>query len=132
MAKAKRFQKRSTSLITAVQLDLETSGFAYEKWARAQSCKAGDWVVDNDGDIYTIDAEVFAKTYRPADTPGRFVKSAQVFAERVEKAGSITTKEGITRYDRGDYIVFNDAAGKDGYAVAASKFEEMYEQVDGD
>lgn len=132
MAKAKRFQKRSTSLITAVQLDLDTSGFVFEKWGGTQSCKAGDWVVDNDGDIYTIDAEVFANTYRPADTPGRFVKSAQVFAERAEKAGSMTTKEGTTRYDRGDYIVFNDAAGKDGYAVTPSKFEEMYEQVDGD
>ncbi len=130
MPNIKNYRKRSNSLITAVKLELETSGFVYEKWGGTQTCKAGDWIVDNDGDIYTIDADVFAKTYRATDTPGRYMKSAQVLAEKAEKAGSITTKEGVTNYDAGDYLVYNDTAQKDGYAVTAAKFDEMYELVE--
>lgn len=132
MASARRYRKRSTSLITAVQLNLQTTGFDYEKWGGMQCCKAGDWVVDNDGDVYTIDAEAFAATYSSTDTPGLYIKSAQVVAERAEKAGVVATREGATHYQMGDYIVFNDPARQDGYVVTAAKFEAMYEPVDGD
>ena len=119
MSDMKRYRKRSNSLITAVKLEIETSGFVYEKWGGTQTCKAGDWIVDNDGDIYRV-----------TDTPGRYMKSAQVLAEKADKAGSIATKEGVTNYEIGDYLVYNDAAKQDGYAVTAAKFEEMYESVE--
>jgi hypothetical protein len=39
----------------------------------------------------------------------------------------IETKEGVTHDEAGAYLVFNDEDGKDGYAVEAVTFEEMYE-----
>jgi hypothetical protein len=38
-------------------------------------------------------------------------------------------KEGATRYKRGDYIVYNERSGRDAYAVAARRFEAMYERA---
>lgn len=130
MSNLKPYRKKSTSLVTAVRLDLETSGFSYEKWGGTQQCKPGDWIVDNAGDIYTIDADVFGKTYRHVED-GRYTKSTPVFAQRTEHEGSIETKEGVTHYKAGDYLVYNDLEQKDGYAVTAAKFDEMYEAVEG-
>jgi len=113
----------------AVQLDLDTDGFTYQKWGGTQRCKRGDWVVLNRGDTYTVDEEVFARTYREV-APGQFVKTAKVWAERAERDGAIPTKEGVTHYVVGDFLVFNDEQGIDGYAVSAAKFEAMYEPID--
>ena len=45
----------------------------------------------------------------------------------VEQPGQIATKEGVTHYKAGAYLVYNDPEGKDGYAVEAEAFEKMYE-----
>jgi hypothetical protein len=50
--------------VTAVQLDVDAEGFEYKKWGGVQRCKRGDWLVSNEGDIYTIDNETFRTTYR--------------------------------------------------------------------
>jgi hypothetical protein len=126
VAKRRKYRKRADSFVTAVQLDLETEGFTYQKWGGTQTCKAGDWLVDNDGDIYTVDRETFEQTYRPV-SPGVYVKTTPVWAEIAETAGEIQTKEGVTHYEAGAYLVFNDSQGQDGYAVEADSFEEMYE-----
>ena len=130
MSDLKRYRKRATALITAVRLDLDTDGFAYEKWGGTQRCKPGDWLVDNEGDVYTIDAEVFDRTYSSTDTPGRYVKTTVVFAKKADKAGAVPSKEGVTHYEAGDYIVYNEADEKDSYAVEAAKFEQMYEPAE--
>ena len=64
MSERRRYRKKTTSSVTAVHLDLDTTGFTYRKWGAEQRCKQGDWIVDNDGDVYTVDADVFARTYR--------------------------------------------------------------------
>ena len=69
MSEILKYLKKTTSRVAAVQLDLETRGFTYQKWGSTQTCKAGDWIVNNDGDVYTIDRDTFARTYR-ADSPG--------------------------------------------------------------
>lgn len=126
MAELRRFRKKAGAVVIAVQVDLDTGGFSYQKWGGAQFCKSGDWIVDNQGDVYTIDRETFEATYRSAG-PGVYKKSAPVWAEAAKEAGAIETKEGATHYAAGDYLVFNDRDRKDGYAVSAEKFEEMYE-----
>lgn len=126
-----RYKKRPTSLITAVRLDLDTAGFSYHKWGGTQTCKPGDWLVDNDGDIYTVDDETFARTYRPV-TPGRFAKTAVVWAEIADRDGVVTTKEGDTHYRRGDRLVYNAADRQDGYAMNADTFDELYEPAEAD
>jgi len=112
-----------------VQLALDTEGFRYRKWGAEQRCKAGDWIVDNGGDVYTVDNDTFSRTY-DAVTPGRYRKLTPVWAEKMAAAGAVATQEGSTHYAAGDYLVSNDEAGQDAYAVDARKFAEMYELAD--
>lgn len=122
----RKYRKKAGSVVTAVQLRLDTQGFTYEKWGGTQTCKPEDWIVDNDGDVYTVDSETFGRTYKEV-SPGRHEKIAAVWAEVAGETGSVDTKEGVTHYEAGDYIVFNDPEGTDAYAVTAESFEKMYE-----
>ena len=125
----KKYRKREQQKIIAVQLALETDGFAYKKWGGTQKCSAGDWLVNNDGDCYTIAEQTFAATYRQT-APGQYVKIAPVWAEQADNAGAVATQEGATHYEAGDYIVSNTADGTDSYAVTRDKFEAMYAPAD--
>jgi len=51
---------------------------------------------------------------------GVYTKTAPVWAEVTKAAGAIETKEGVTEYLAGDYLVFNGAERVDGYAVTLS------------
>ncbi len=128
MSDRQKYVKRASQSIVAVPLALDTDGFSYQKWGEVQRCKPGDWIVNNDGDIYTVDRESFARTYREVG-PGTYVKITPVWAEVAPEAGSVETKEGVTHYRAGDFLVFNDNDGGDPYAVAAEKFEAMYERT---
>ena len=129
MANLSKFVKRKAARVVAVQLDLDTDGFTYRKWGGTQRCKAGDWLVNNDGDVYTVDRDTFARTYRQV-SPGIFEKTATVWARVAEQAGEIRTKEGVTHYEAGAYLVFNEPDGGDGYAVEPDTFESMYVAAD--
>ena len=119
------YVRRSDRPVAAVRLSLDTDGLVYRKWGGEQRAKPGDWLVDNDGDVYTVDADVFARTYRQTGT-GAYVKTTQIWAKRAAEKGSVKTKEGSTQYAAGDYLVSNDADGSDEYAVSASTFENLY------
>lgn len=127
--KLRQYRKKAGNEVVAVRLDLDTDGFTYEKWGGTQQCKAGDWIVDNKGDTYTVDADTFADTYREV-RPGVYLKAAAIWATKASQAGSILTKEGSTRYEAGDYVVYNDKDGQDGYAISKDKFDELYELLD--
>ncbi|GAB3646490.1 hypothetical protein [Ramlibacter alkalitolerans] len=122
----KRYRRRPDTPVVAVRLDLETEGFSYRKWGAVQHCKAGDWIVNNDGDTYTVDAASFAATYRQLG-PGTYVKTTPVWAHQADSAGVVGTKEGATHHAQGDYIVSNHEDGSDAYAMGADKFERLYE-----
>ena len=126
MTERRKYVKRADSVVVAVQVALETDGFTYHKWGGVQTCKPGDWVVNNEGDVYTVDRDTFGRTYRQV-SPGVFVKTTPVWAEVAVTDGHIRTKEGVTHYRAGAYLVYNDATGEDGYAVEADAFERMYE-----
>ena len=127
----RRYARRADRPVVAVRLALETDGLVYRKWGREQRAKAGDWIVESDGDVYSVDAEVFAHTYR-ATGPGTYIKTTPVWAERAQAGGSVTTKEGVTRYEAGDYLVSNDRDGSDEYAMTAQTFESLYTPDDED
>ena len=129
MSQRHRYRRKSDQHVVAVQLRLETDGFSYRKWGGDQFCKAGDWLVDNGGDIYTVDADSFAKTYKEVHQ-GVYVKNTPVWAEATADHGRIATKEGHTQHAKGDYLVFNNEDGTDGYAMSAEKFHSMYEPDD--
>jgi predicted acylesterase/phospholipase RssA len=120
-----RYVRRPDRPVAAVRLALDTNGLVYHKWGDDQRAMAGDWVVDNDGDVYTVNAEVFARTYRQTG-PGTYVKSTPVWAQRASQAGSVKTKEGVTHYEAGDYLVSNNQDGSDEYAMTTAKFENLY------
>ena len=126
MAIRRKHKSKSSSFITAVQLDLDTKGFAYNKWGSRQVCKRGDWLVDNNGDKYTVEEESFARTYSFV-SPGVYTKSTPVWAEVADKPGRIRTKEGETAYRAGDYLVSNNQDGTDAYAISAEKFQALYD-----
>jgi hypothetical protein len=121
----RRYRARPDRFVCAVRLDLDTTGFWYRKWGGLQRCKRRDWLVDNDGDVYTVDARVFVRTYRRLRA-GVYVKSTPVWAERASRAGSISTKEGRSAYKAGDYLVYNARNGRDGYCMSARKFRSLY------
>jgi hypothetical protein len=127
MASRSQYLKRTT--VVAVRLALETDGFTYQKWGGAQRCKAGDWIVANRGETYTVDADSFARTYREV-SPGVYHKITPVWAEKAVAAGRVPTREGSSGYAAGDYLVSNKPDGQDSYAVTASEFEAMYERAD--
>ncbi|HEX6707441.1 MAG TPA: hypothetical protein VF169_21970 [Albitalea sp.] len=126
MSQRQRYRRKPNQVVAAVQLTLDTDGFAYRKWGGEQRCKGGDWLVDNDGDVYTVAADSFARTYRRQAT-GQYLKITPIWAERASAAGEVATAEGRTRYQAGDYLVSNNEDGTDAYAIAAAKFEAMYE-----
>jgi hypothetical protein len=126
MTLRRKYRKKANQFVVAVRLELDTPGFTYRKWGAEQRCKPGDWLVDNQGDIYTVDAVVFTKTYRSAG-PGIYVKTTPVWAEVAAQPGSVATKEGRSHYKAGDYLVSNAEDGTDAYCISAAKFESMYE-----
>lgn len=124
-----KYVKRADQALVAVQLTLDTDGFTYRKWGAEQRCKAGDWIVNNDDDVYTVDCGTFERTYRQTGA-GTYVKTTPVWAEVAREAGFVRTKEGETHYLAGDYLVLNEEHGGDPYAVPAGKFEAMYERAE--
>jgi hypothetical protein len=129
VGKLAKYRRKHRTRVTAVRLDLDTRGFTYEKWGGEQRCKKGDWIVDNAGDTYTVDARTFARTYRETG-PGVYEKVAAVWAERARTSGRIATKEGSTGYEAGDWLVFNSRSRRDGYAMPAAKFASLYVRDD--
>jgi hypothetical protein len=124
-AKRARYLKKPNLFVVAVRLDLETDGIVYRKWGGTQRGKRGDWLVDNDGDVYTVDAKSFARTYERV-IAGVYVKVAPVWAEVATRPGSMQTKEGRSHYKRGDYLVYNAKDGSDGYCMSAKRFQATY------
>lgn len=122
------YRKRDGNEVTAVQINISTPGIDYEKWDDRQHAKQGDWIVDNTGDVYTIDKDSFAATYEEV-SPGRYHKVAMVYAREAGVQGRVKTKEGYTGYEPGDYLVSNSEDGSDCYAVEKYEFERMYEMV---
>ena len=128
MNSLRKYKKKTTSTVIAVQLNLDTPGFEYAKWGGKQKCEAGDWLVDNSGDVYTINKKTFEQTYREVSA-GVYYKPVEVWAVPAEQDGKIKTKEGETSYVVGDVIVYNNEDLTDGYAMSKSTFDDMYEPV---
>lgn len=126
MPERRKYMKRAGSRVVAVRLDLETEGLVYHKWGETQTGKRGDWIVDNDGDTYTVDHDEFQRTYRRV-SPGMYEKVAPVWVEVAPVAGVIRTREGLSHYSAGAYLVYDDVSGEDGYPVEPAAFEKMYE-----
>ncbi len=123
-----RYRKRPQYHVTAVQLDLDFEALSYNKWGSQQTARPGDWLINNNGDIYTVEKEYFRNHYEKI-SPGVYEKTGEIWAEPASEAGEIHTKEGKTAYRAGDYLVFDRETGGEGYAITKQTFEKMYEAV---
>ncbi|SMF15447.1 Protein of unknown function [Alteromonadaceae bacterium Bs31] len=126
MADRKQYKKRPNFHMTAVQIDIEGPGIFYNKWGAEQHGKPGDWLVNNGGDIYTVENTYFKENYQEV-SPGQFEKIGSVWAEVTTKDGSVPTLEGPSTYITGDYLVYDRQNGGAAYAVKKQHFERMYE-----
>lgn len=124
----RQHQRRADDHVIAVQLALDTEGFRYRKWGAEQRCKAGDWLVNRRGDVYTVEREIFALTYREIQ-PGQYRKVTPVWAEPATGPGAVQTLEGTTHYVAGDYLIYDDETSPATHAVSAATFPELYEPV---
>ena len=122
-----RYRKKADQFVIAVQLNLDTAGLHYRKWGGEQHAKQGDWLVDNNGDVYTVEQASFAKTYKQLSA-GTYLKITPVWAEKTLVSGSVQTKEGHSHYVAGDYLVSNNEDGSDAYCIGATQFNAMYER----
>ncbi len=129
MSQRKAYRKRPEFYVTAVQLDLEELQLTHRKWGHTQSCKTGDWLVNNGGDVYTVDKSYFREHYQRI-SPGVYKKIAAVWAEVAEYDGELPTLEGTSAYRAGDYLVFDAEQGGHGYPVPRLRFERMYEELE--
>lgn len=125
----KKYRKKPNCTVVAVQLDFDTEGFEYNKWGGKQFCKPQDWIVSSDGETHTVDNEVFQKNYQELSR-GIYLKTAPVWAEKAEQSGYVKTMEGASAYEAGDYLVYNNKDGSDGYCMSAEKFESTYELIE--
>jgi hypothetical protein len=111
---------------------LRPQALSRRRWPKESSSQsqrtARDWLVENDGNTYTVAADSFVTTYQQI-SPGRYIKIAPVWAEIATHDGAIKTREGESYYGVGDYLVYNRENRKDGYTMAADVFEKMYEPV---
>ena len=82
----RKYQRREKTLVAAVQLDLETEGFTYQKWGGTQIARPGDWLVSSNGNVYTVDCLVFEKTYE-FESLGVYRKVGAVWAKQTKKKG---------------------------------------------
>jgi hypothetical protein len=127
-----RYRRKPGQAVTAIRLQLELDRFTYRKWGADQCARAGDWLIEHDGEVHTVAADSFARTYR-AVGPGRWLKTTPVWAEAATQDGSVATKEGRTHFKIGDWLVSNEPDGSDSYAIRADRFQQLYEpDPDGD
>ncbi|MDA7425302.1 hypothetical protein [Thalassococcus lentus] len=128
MGKLTRYTRREQTNVTAIKIDMETDGFTYRKWGGEQIVRPGDWLVDNNGDVYTVDGEAFEATYAKV-SQGIYTKTAHVWAREAESDGQVQSTSGFTQYHAGDMVVFRDEREIDGWAMSKADFAALY-QVD--
>lgn len=125
-----QYRPREAATVLALRLALDLQCFSYEKWGGEQRARQGDWLVDKDGDVYTVTDSSFSRTYRLV-RPGVYRKDAPVWAYVAESEGVVPTEEGATAYRAGDYVVYHLPGDDLGWAMGAEEFLRTYEALSG-
>lgn len=90
----------------------------------ALSAAAGDWLVTDGAEEWTVAPDIFRRTYRRL-ADGRFVKQEPVRAARLDRSAEVPTLEGVARAEAGDWVL----CGVDGelWTVTDTFFRAHYE-----
>lgn len=114
-----------STFVTAIKLDFDFASLVYTKWGGRQIAEQGDYLLNNNGSVYTCDGHTFENTYEEV-SPFTYRKVTSVWAVRAETDGWISTQEGDTEYSEGDMLVYNNQDETDGYAMSYTQFHDMY------
>jgi hypothetical protein len=112
---------RSTAVVRATRLARPYT------WRTARgsalSARAGDWRLSDGVEEWTVEADIFARTYRRLPD-GRFTKDAPVDAARTDRPLDVPTCEGVARAEAGDWVL----RGVDGelWTVTDAYFRSTY------
>ncbi len=131
MGERRKYRRKAGTRVTAVRIDLDLVAFTYRKWGHENRAEPGDWILNNAGDVYTVKAAEFDRTYRTV-SPGVYEKVVGIWAREAEATGTVETLEGKTDYVAGDFLVYDHEDGPPRYAISATKFHEMYEREEGE
>ena len=88
-----RYRRKADQLVTAICLALDFDGLDFRKWGDSQHADPGDWLVDNNGDVHTVDADTFTRTYQQV-SPGRWIKVSDHRRRQCDHAGRAHTLPG--------------------------------------
>lgn len=112
---------RSTATVHAVRLTDE------HRWTTAAGDElvgaAGDWLLSEGDDTWTVAADVFAATYEPV-ADGIYRKVALVQAAQLAEDVEVITLEGIATAGPGDWLARNP--GGDVWPIPAEVFADRY------
>lgn len=89
--------------------------------------RAGDWLVSNDSDMWTVAADVFERTYEQLPN-GRWRKTALITAVRATERTTIQTLEGPAVAEVGDWIATNPTG--ESWPIKADTFARHYVPAD--
>lgn len=87
------------------------------------SADAGDWIVSDGVDWWTVDAGVFADTYTRV-TGDRYRKTALITAVRIVDAFAVSTLEGLATGAGGDWLARNP--GGECWPITNEQFRRRY------
>ena len=76
-----------------------------------------------------VSASSFSHSYEP-DGPGLYRKVAPVWAFVADTDGVVPSEEGSTRYEAGDYVVFQSPEHELGWAMGPDEFTRTYEPAE--
>lgn len=118
---------RPTAVVSARQLP-EAVEWRSEQGVSLQGA-AGDWeLTDDDGDRWTVEPAAFARSYRRLPN-GRYAKHETVEAVRLTRAVEVSTREGLSAAQTGDWLL-RDARGAV-WPVPDAVFRARYRPADG-
>ena len=113
---------RSVAVVDAVRLTEDS------EWATANgdplSASAGDWMLSDGGDHWSVAPDVFAASYEPVGD-GRYAKTATVTAIQLTAPFAVDTLEGVATGAAGDWLVRNPTG--ECWPVPAETFSKRYE-----
>lgn len=83
----------------------------------------GDWLVETDGERWTVDGEVFQRTYEHLEADV-YRKVTPVLAAKLAHPDSVESREGVVNAERGDLLVCNITG--ECWSVPACRFFQRY------
>lgn len=125
MSAYRRYKRKGNEVVIAIQLDLDTEGFSYQKQGAERRCNAQDWLLSDRSGTYAVDDSTFARAFEEIGV-GQYTMVGIVRAKVSDSAGHIRVGQRKVPHEPGDYLVWDESTQSIGYAVPKDWFEASY------